>query len=271
MEGQGMSKRYAAVVMVSAGVVLSSAVNAQTLRIGGAYYNTLDVTTIIEKLTGRDIKDGAFVSADVSVTSSQTRCINPQLKVVDGNGPKPTGSGTSTPITSEDETVVKGDRVKSRFVKQVPIDLSLGNPEADYCKEPGESPSVTKWYQVYWRDEGCLKSGETGTLPYCYADYAYIDPADGVMKYLDGAPVPDRSNWTFVFLPLRFAVYGVLEAEVTSEELDYVYAACEIGINPANGLPYSLSNPPDGGWAGPDITKRAAYNCYETDEFGNRL
>jgi hypothetical protein len=274
-----------ATVAVLAGVALIStiAVHASHLGyksthiiLGKAYYYSLNINALITALTGRDIKDGTQLKAEVKILSSETACLNPQSHIINpGEGPKGNISLISDPLNSSN--LVKSDRTKSTFSTTATGDLVLTEALrlTSICKD---SPGTSQWYQLYWQDRNCKKGDPITANNTCYTEFARFDGA--ILKYVDtGLPVPDclldatnsncgspynkYHNWTFVFLPSVFAMKAYVQIAGGTEPDSDFYWSCQFKPNNeagANnpGAPYSFNNPPVNGWAG---VPAAEYAC----------
>jgi hypothetical protein len=252
------------VVFASMGLMLSVPSHAGAVKVGGTwYYFSLDFETLIKSLTGKDVKDGTFVGAEVKITSADSACANPQGKVIAGEGPGTTVSGTSPNVN--DNNLVKDDRVKGNVYQTtatilniVPEDQRL-NPPAGICKD---APGTSAWAPLFWQDRNCNKGSITGFQTTCYADFAVF--TDGTLTYITGdstgQPVTINTplaDWTYVYLPTTFKFKATLNNTATAEQYDEQYGSCRFPLNPANGEPYSIANPPAGGWAAAPIS----YEC----------
>ena len=99
-----MKFRSIAIAVCSAGALMSVSAPAQAAAylIGGKwYFFSLDFEASLAKVTGRDLKDGTNLFADVKIDTSNTQCANPQGQLINpGQGPKSTASGTSASSAS---------------------------------------------------------------------------------------------------------------------------------------------------------------------------
>ena len=238
--------------------VVSAPANAAAYLIGGKwYFFSLDFEASLAKVTGKDLRDGTRVFAEVKIDASNIQCANPQGNLVDpGEGPKSTSSGSSANVTDKDLTrsanKVTGNVYTTTAAVALPKDPPLANP----CKDPN---GVAEWKPTYWQFAGCARGTATnpipGSGPVCYTDRA-VKNADGTLVYvsgpLAGTPVAAPADWTFVYLPteFRYKAAVVTGADETGSE----YGACNFPANneagaTSPGLPYSLDNPPTNGWA----------------------
>ncbi len=255
--------RKIAIAAVFAGAVLTMAgpAHAAAYLIGGKwYYFSLNFETLIAKVTGKDLKDGTFVGAEVKITSADTACSNPQTHVIDpGQGPAGTLYGTSPSINDGD--LVKDDRVKGNVYQTTATIIDLV-PEAERLYPPAgtckDAPGASQWFPLFWQDRNCDKGKAAQDLvpPICYKDYATAAyDANGTFVSLTyvtgdyaGTTVQDPQNWTYAYLPTAFKFRADLDSG-TSEPYSSIYGSCRFPLNPANGEPYSITNPPAGGWA----------------------
>jgi hypothetical protein len=246
-----------AAVFAGAGLMLAGPAHAGSYFYAGKwYYYSLNFEALIAKVTGKDLKDGTFVGAEVKITSPDTACSNPQTKVINpGKGPEGTVSGTSPNI--DDDDLVKKDRVQGNIFQTtasildlVPEDERL-NPPAGVCKD---APGASEWLPLFWQDRNCDKGKAAQDLqfPICYKDYAAF--VDGFLTYVTGDFEGSRvttntseADWTYVYLPTAFK----FKAEINTGTSVYsqIYGSCRFPLNPANGEPYSITNPPADGWA----------------------
>ena len=120
---------------------------------------------------------------------------------------------------------------------------------------------LAQWLPTYWRyKEGYCNRGTTpSALPACYADRAV--KINGVLTYVTGGAVPDPVAWTFVFLPTAFSYEATVQigVEDPSAPAESTTGTCNFPPNnesgaPFPGQPYSLSNPPSGGWAASPVS-----------------
>jgi hypothetical protein len=248
-----MIKKIAiAACFASALAMVSAPASAAAYLIGGKwYFFSLDFDATIKQVTGKDLKTGTFVGAEVKITDSQTLCLNPQSKFINpGKGPVVTAAGTSPDLT---EALTKADRVKGTFETTAVVELASINP----CKESNGSG----WQPVYWQNLACVgkpeSAGSTVVLTAgdkCYDRLAAHDQ-NGEFRLVTivgttavfGVPV-DKTNWTYLYLPTEFKYRASVENNV-SGIYDTWYGACTFPLNPDNLQPYSLSNPPALGWA----------------------
>ncbi len=255
-----MIRKFAiAAVFAGAGLMLAGPAHAAAYFIGGKwYYFSLNFEALIAKVTGKDLKDGTFVSAVVNITSADTACSNPQTKVINpGTGPQ--GTLILETPNIKDDNFVKKDRAQGNIFQTtastdelVPEDQRL-NPPDRICKD---APGASQWFPLFWQDKNCEK-GEAAAdlaLPICYKDYAAF--VDGFLTYvtgdLAGSAVTTNTlltDWTYVYLPTEFK----FEAEINTGESAYsqIYGLCRFPLNTENdkGEPYSITNPPERGWA----------------------
>jgi hypothetical protein len=257
-------------------------VHAAAYFIGGTwYYFSIDFQALIKKLTGKDLNDGTSVQTEQKIGAADTLCLNPQtFQLSPGKGPGSTALGSSTDITDADLT--KGDRTKSTFTKTAVTDNLV--PEylrlSSICKN---APGASQWYQVYWQDRNCNK-GADASAPVCYSQptYAYLDPNTNKLTYLTGGEVVDNGtaqpgcidpntgsdlsckypSWTFIYLPTAFAAHAWLHNDTTLVNYADIYVSCQFSINndpdaAFPGKPYSINNPPSGGWG----SSLATYDC----------
>lgn len=265
-----------AAVFAGAGLMLAGPAHSAAYFIGGKwYYFSLNLEALIAKVTGKDLKDGTFVSAEVMITSADTACSNPQAKVINpGNGPQGTLYVESPNIT--DENLLKKDRVQGNIyqttastVELVPEDQRL-NPPDGICKD---AEGVSQWFPLFWldgKDESCDKNkpAEDLVAPICYKDYAMgtAYDADGKVTELTyvngdykGLPVTTNTlltDWTYVYLPTEFKFKAAISTG--GSEYGEMYGLCRFPLNPANGEPYGITNPPAGGWA---ASPAVYYDC----------
>jgi hypothetical protein len=258
-----MKLRKIAIAACSAGVLLaaSAPASAAAFLIGGKwYFFSLDFEASLAKVSGKDLRDGTRVFAEVKIDESNIQCANPQGNLVDpGEGPKSTASGTSANVTDKNLTrsanKVTGNIYTTTAAVALPKDPPLANP----CKDPN---GVAEWKPTYWQFAGCVRGTATNPIPVgtvgspvCYTDRAF-KRTDGTLVYvsgpLTGTPVAAPADWTFVYLPTEFRYKAAVETATV--ETSSEYGACNFPANnepgaPAAGLPYSLDNPPTNGWA----------------------
>ena len=251
----------------SALMMVSAPANAAAYLIGGKwYYFSLDYDATLKKVTGRELKAGLQVKSDVGITRSQIQCGNPQGQILNpGQGPQLSAGGISDPVDPLID-LVKSDRSKSTFQKTVKVDLpTLPPPNA--CDAPANSLNG-EWKPLYWQKSGCDRGDETLTGVMCYSDFAYRK-ADGFLYYVTGPSTGDpvgldnEGNWTFVYLPTEFGYNS--DVYVENVRTGGVTGTCTFANNPSPyavypGSPYSLDNPPVGGWA----KVKTPYVCSET-------
>ena len=264
-----MKFRSIAIAVCSAGALMSVSAPAQAAAylIGGKwYFFSLDFEASLAKVTGRDLKDGTNLFADVKIDTSNTQCANPQGQLINpGQGPKSTASGTSANVTDADLTrtgnKVTGNVYKTTAKVELPKDPPL---EANPCKDAN---GVSEWTPTYWQFANCSRGTATNPipsgLPVCYTERAR--KVNGTLIYatgpLAGTPISatEAVNWTYVYLPTEFRYRAVVQiggVETPSEE----FGACNFPANNESGarqqgLPYSLDNPPVNGWAAyPPVT-----------------
>lgn len=238
--------------------MVSVPAHAAAYLIGGRwYYFSLDYDATLKKVTGKELKDVLQVKSKAVITQSQVQCGNPQGKLVDpGVGPRLTVSAISDPL---DETNLdKSDRSKSTFRKTVAVDLER-LPPAGTCDSPANGTNG-EWKPLYWQKSGCDRADQTAAGVMCYSDFAYRNTA-GFLYYvtgpLRGTPVGNEFDWTFVYLPTQFDYTS--DVFVGGLRTGGVTGTCTFDINPSNGSPYSLNNPPVGGWA----KAKTPYVCSE--------
>ena len=242
-------------------MMVSAPASAAAYFIGGKwYYFSLNFEALLAKITGKDLKTGTYVGAEVKILNSDVRCANPQGHFIDpGEGPKGIAYGTSPTVDADDLTRT-GNKVTGNVytttasvIDLVPEGQRL-NPPADLCKNP---PGNSSWQPVYWQDRNCSKGLPVGDLtnPVCYRDLAVKN--DGVLVYVTGpsagTPVTNAADWTFMYLPTVFKFKATL-VNTASGEYDTLHGSCQFPANletaAANyGQPYSLNNPPVNGWA----------------------
>jgi hypothetical protein len=238
--------------------------NAAAYFIGGKwYYFSLNFEALLAKITGKDLKTGTYVGAEVKILDSDVRCANPQGHFIDpGQGPLGTAYGTSPSVDADDLTRT-GNKVTGNIytttasvVELVPEGQRL-NPPADLCKNP---PGNATWQPVYWQDRNCSKGLPVGQLtdPVCYRDLAV--KVNGALVYITGpytgalvSSVDNEANWTFTYLPTAFKFRADL-INSAAGTYDSLYGSCQFPPNneagaAMPGAPYSLSNPPVNGWA----------------------
>lgn len=229
----------------SALAMVSVPASAAAYLIGGKwYYFSLDYDATLKKVTGKELKSGLQVKSDATVLESQIQCGNPQGSLINpGQGPQLSVGTVSDPLS--EANVDKSDRSKSTFLKTVKVQLPPDG--VNTCESPANSPNG-EWKPLYWKKDGCARGDEIGES--CYSAYAY-KKADGSMYYvsgpLDGQQISDTGNWTFVYLPTKFGYVSTVL--VGGEPTVGVKGTCSFAANPLNGEPYSLTNPPFGGWA----------------------
>ena len=256
-----MKLRKIAIAACSAGVLLaaSAPASAAAFLIGGKwYFFSLDYDATLKKVTGRELNDGLTVTSNVTITGSQTLCGNPQGNVINpGVGPTLSTTATSDPVDPTDPTQVdKADRSKSTFKKTVQVPLEPLLP-SNACVSPANSANG-QWTVLYWQNKLCNRGTDPTTYEYtnmCYSDFAY--KKDGVLYYAgSGDEVGDETGWTFVYLPTNFYYKSIVNVNLIPTSA--VEGNCKFANN-TNGQPYSLSNPPVGGWA----SARTLYTCTE--------
>ena len=238
-------------------MILAGPAHAGSYIIGGkVYYFSLNIEALIAKVTGKDLKDGTYIGAEVKITNADTACSNPQTHVINpGQGPAGTVSGTSPNIN--DGNLVKNDKVTGNvyqttatIIDLVPAEQRL-NPPAGICKE---TPGVAQWYPLFWQDKNCNKGAITNFGTTCYSDYAASDGYGGltyVTGNFAGQPVTyntSLADWTYIYLPTALKFKADL-INSTTGVVSSIYGSCRFPLNPANGEPYSITNPPVGGWA----------------------
>lgn len=258
-----MTFRRIAVAACCAGALtmVSAPASAAAYFIGGKwYYFSLNFEALLAKITGKDLKTGTYVGAEVKILNSNVQCANPQGQFIDpGEGPKGIAYGTSPSVDGDDLTRA-GNKVTGNVytttasvINLVPEAQRL-NPPADLCKNP---PGTASWQPVYWQDRNCSKGLPPAELtnPVCYRDLAVKN--NGVLVYATGpsagVPVPNAADWTFMYLPTVFKFKATL-VNSASGEYDVLHGSCQFPANLESGAtnhgqPYSLDNPPVNGWA----------------------
>lgn len=300
-----MIRKFTTIAAVAAAALMSmNAVHASHLGyksthiIGGkAYFFTLNFSALITSLTGRDIKDGTQLVADVKISDSDTACANPQThRVMPGVGPKGNVVLTSEPL-SESDVLDKNDREKRNIFATtatsdalVPAEFRLRD-DLGLCKET----AGTQWVQMFWEDKSppCIKGQATGNT--CYGAYTASTGYTRLAVWMNNSltivpsstalqctrtlktPAPaagedpynyfgaDCENWTFVFLPTMFALKAYVTTAGVADTDSNTYYSCQFNINndagaPRSGEPYGIGNPPDAGWGGP-VANAASYQC----------
>ena len=233
--------------------MVSAPANAAAYLIGGKwYFFSLDYDATLKKVTGRELNDGLTVTSNVTITGSQILCGNPQGNVINpGVGPTLSTTATSDPVDASND-VVKSDRSKSTFKKTVEVPLEPPLP-SNVCVSPANSTNG-QWTVLYWKKDNCNR-GTAATTNVCYSDFAY--KKDGALYYTEsGDEVGDETGWTFVYLPTNFYYKSIVNVNLIPTTA--VEGNCKFANN-TNGQPYSLSNPPAGGWA----SARTLYTCTE--------
>ncbi len=238
-----MIKKIAiAACLASALMMMSVSANAAAYFIGGKwYYFSLDFEADIAKITGRDIKIGTYIGANVKILDSNVQCANPQGALVEpGKGPQLALYGTSEAIT-DDNLNRKIDRTKGTSYTTTAVVALPKEPVVSPCKDPN---GQSAWQPVYWQKK-------------VYGDLA-VKVNDSKLRYVTGSSAgtefPNTDDWVFVYLPTVFKFKGTLANSETVDGYDFVYGACTFpeNIEPgANyyGEAYSLRNPPVAGWA----------------------
>jgi hypothetical protein len=258
MEVPKMFKKMAiAACFAGAFTMVSAPAHAAAYLIGGKwYFFSLDFEATLAKVTGKDLKDGTRIFADVKIDASNIQCANPQGNILDpGEGPASNASGSSANVTDKDLTRTGNKVTGNVYTTTAQVALPKDPPVANPCKDPN---GVAEWKPTYWQYDGCARGTATnpipGSLPVCYTDRAAM--LGGQLTYvsgpLTGTLVAEPGKWTFVYLPtvFRYKAAVVTGADETSSE----YGSCNFPANneagaPYPGLPYSLSNPPTNGWA----------------------
>ena len=256
-----MFKKIAiAACFASALMMVSAPASAAAYFIGGKwYYFSLNFEALIAKITGRDIKTGTYVGAEVKILNSNVQCTNPQGHFIDpGQGPKGIAYGSS-PTVKDDDLTRTGNKVTGNVytttasvIDLVPVDQRLNPP--DICKNP---PGTASWQPLYWQDRNCSKGLPVGQLadPVCYRDLAV--KVNGILTYItglsSGTAVANLPDWTFMYLPTVFKFKATL-INSASGEYDVLHGSCQFPLNnePLAAFPgtaYSLNNPPVNGWA----------------------
>ena len=108
-----MFKKIAiAACFASALMMVSAPAHAAAYFIGGKwYYFSLNFEALIAKVTGKDLKTGTYVGAEVKILNSNVQCVNPQGHLLDpGLGPKGTAYGSS-PNVKDDDLTKLGNKV----------------------------------------------------------------------------------------------------------------------------------------------------------------
>jgi hypothetical protein len=265
-----MIRKIAIAAFASVAIMSAGTAHAGAYFIAGTwYFFSLDFEALIKKVTGKDIKDGTYVGAEVKITNADTVCSNPQSHLINpGQGPEGTLYGTSPNIN--DDNLTKDERYKgnvfqttAKILDLVPEEDRL-NPPSGTCKD---APGVSSWQPLFWLDRNCDKGKAAADLQYpvCYKDYAAF--VDGTLTYVTGAYAGDPveyhdtslSDWTYAYLPTAFKFVAYLESSTTGA-YSQIYGSCQFPLNPANGEPYSISNPPAGGWA---ASPPVYYECQE--------
>lgn len=284
-----------AAVLAGVGLTLASPSHAGSYFYNGKwYYYSLNLEALIAKVTGKDIKDGTFVSAVVTINTADSLCSNPQSHVVlPGKGPKGIVSGSSGNI--KDGDLVKKDRFAGNIYQTTATILDLVSEQqrlnpptidgiSQICKD---APGASQWFPLFWQDRHCNREGFPidSNQPFCYVDYAAFK--DGILVYVTGVSpgneVPACSpqdecistypnkppfynkyyNWTFVYLPTTFTfIAQVLTKTSTGETTnDEISGSCKFTLNPLNSQPYSITNPPPNGWAKLVNGEHVFYDC----------
>lgn len=253
-----------AIAACCASVLMMATAPAQAAAyfIGGKwYYFSLNFEALLAKITGKDLKTGTYVGAEVKILDSNVRCANSQGHFVDpGQGPLGTAYGSSPNVDADDLTRA-GNKVTGNVytttasvINLVPEEQRLNPP--DVCKTSSGNGS---WQPLYWQDKNCSKGLPAGQLadPVCYRDLAV--KINGTLTYVTGpssgtavatASLPD---WTFMYLPTVFKFRATL-INSASGDYDVLHGSCQFPLNnePLAAIPgaaYSLSNPPVNGWA----------------------
>lgn len=230
---------------------------------GKIYWYSINFEELIKKITGSDLKAGTFVSAELKILSADSACSNPQTHVINpGQGPKGTAFGSSPQVN--DDNLVRSDKVlgnvyqtTASVINLVPDDMRL-NPPAGICKD---APGASQWQVLFWQDRNCDKGKAPGDLldPICYKEFAAFG-SDGFLRFVTGpfagSVVANKFDWTFVYLPTLFKFKVDLIVGPGSVETNY--GSCQFPLNPSNGQPYGITNPPAGGWA---ALPRVEYTC----------
>ncbi|MEO6624037.1 MAG: hypothetical protein ABIN37_04305 [Burkholderiaceae bacterium] len=237
-----------AACFASALMMVSAPANAAAYFIGGKwYFFSLDFEAAIAKMTGKDLKTGTYVKADVNIVASDVLCVNPQTKfLTPGKGPQVRASGLSPSVKDADLT--KDERYpRNTFITTAVVELSP--PAAEICKTTTAQGS---WKAAYWQNKACNKGADqvVGRAA-CYSDLA-VKEGDNLVYVTNGNPVPNQLDWTIVYLPTNFEFTATLVNNV-SGAYDVENGACQFGLNNENslGLPYGISNPPVDGWSQP--------------------
>lgn len=238
--------------------MVSAPANAAAYLIGGKwYFFSLDYDATLKKVTGRELNDGLTVTSNVTITGSQILCGNPQGNVINpGVGPTLSTTATSAPVDAFTD-VVKSDRSKSTFKKTVQVPLNPQDP-VGACVSPANSPNG-QWKLLYWQKDFCNRGTDPTQYEFptmCYADLAYKDDNGQLVYTGSGNPVINVDGWAFVYLPTNFDYKSIVN--VDGIPTTAVKGNCKFANN-TNGQPYSLSNPPAGGWA----SARTLYTCTE--------
>ena len=244
----------AGAALLSANPVHASHLGYKSTHIilGKAYFYSLNLYATITSLTGRNINDGTALGAGVKVLTAETQCQNPQGKFVSGVGPKAELNLSSDLLTADN--LVKADRTKSTFRTTATGALSFGNNLASYCKDAGQVGGPSQWYQLYWKYSGCTTGAPSNNT--CYARLARHDGT--TLIYIDdNTPVGNTADWTFVYVPSTFVTQAIVTKGGVPDGESITSWSCSFESN-VNGQPYSIINPPVGGWGGPNP---ATYAC----------
>jgi hypothetical protein len=255
---------FASVIMM-----VSAPANAAAYFIGGKwYYFSLDFQADLAKITGKDLRTGTSVNADVHISEAGIACVNPQGNFIEpGNGPKATLSGFSPPVSDQDLLTREDNKVKGNIYRTTAIVKLPKDPTVNPCKT---SNGVASWKPLYWQNDHCDKAvpanqlGSTGNAV-CYRELAAKN-SDGALVYVTGpltnSFVGNPLDWTFLYLPTKFKTKETL-SNFDAGVYDTLYESCTFPINNEPlaafpGTPYSLNNPPVDGWA---ATPPVYYSC----------